>query len=155
VTGSTDPAPGPGERRLDRPPSERYRDADRPDDDGPSPARGGAGLAVLAALGVALAITVAGAFEITAGLIAIAAIGGWAVAKALGTGGPVLPAGRRIGTAVALAVAGVLLGQLGLWAYARYEGGVLGPLELLAEVYGPLVLLELVAAAAIAWWTAR
>jgi hypothetical protein len=78
------------------------------------------------------------------------------VAKALRAGGGAeLPGGRRIGTAVALAIAGVLLGQLGLWAYARYQGGVLGPLELLAEVYGPLVLLELAAAAAVAWWTAR
>jgi hypothetical protein len=56
---------------------------------------------------------------------------------------------------MALALAGVALGQVGLWLYAEYQGGALGPIELLAEVYGPLVPLELAAAAAVAWWIAR
>ena len=49
----------------------------------------------------------------------------------------------------------VALGQAGLWQYARTEGGVLAPLDYLAEVYGPLVPLQLVAAAVAAWVGAR
>jgi hypothetical protein len=115
------------------------------------------GLGSAAAVLTALAITLAGGvFVVTAGLIAIAAMGGWAVAAAVRFGGAgTLTASRRVGLAVALAVAGVLLGQVGLWLYAEYQGGVLGPLELLGEVYGPLVALELAAAPAVAWWAAR
>jgi len=105
------------------------------------------------ALGLAAAITAAGILEITAGLIAVAAIGGWAVAWALRPGG--LSVRDRLGTAIALALVGVVLGQVGLWIYGRIEGGVLGPLDFLAEVYGPLVVLQIAAAAVAAWWTAR
>ena len=42
------------------------------------------------------------------------------------------PSGRRA-LAVGLAAAAVLAGQLGLWLFARYEGGVLGPVDYLAE----------------------
>jgi hypothetical protein len=110
-----------------------------------------------AAVLTALAITVAGGvFVVTAGLIAIAAVGGWAVAATVRLGGTgALTASRRVGLAMALALAGVALGQVGLWLYAEYQGGALGPIELLAEVYGPLVPLELAAAAAVAWWIAR
>ena len=47
------------------------------------------------------------------------------------------------------------LGQAGLWEYGRREGGVLAPLDYLAEVYGPLVPLQLLAAAGAAWLGAR
>jgi hypothetical protein len=49
----------------------------------------------------------------------------------------------------------VALGQLGLWAYARSEGGVLGPIDYLAETFGVLVPLEFLAASVVAWATAR
>ena len=45
-----------------------------------------------------------------------------------------------------LALGAVALGQLGLWQYGRTEGGVLGPLDYLGQVYGPLVLVEFAAA---------
>jgi hypothetical protein len=54
-------------------------------------------------------------------------------------------------TAIVLAIISVALGQLGLWQYGRSEGGVLAPLDYLAEVYGPLVPFQLVTAAAAAW----
>ena len=47
-----------------------------------------------------------------------------------------LAARRRVVIAIALSVGAVLLGQLGLWLYARVEGGVLPLLDYLAEVYG-------------------
>ncbi len=155
----THPPETPGERRLPRPPSERYR-APEPAPDEPaspvSPRRGillGTGAAVL----LAVAITIAGEILlITAGLIAVAAIGGWAVALAVRTGaGATLPRGRRVVAAVALAVMGVVLGQTGLWWYADLQGGALDPLAYLAEVHGFLVPLELVGAAVAAWLAAR
>lgn len=155
----TQPPDSPGERRLPRPPSERYRapatateDAVRP----VSPRRGvllGAGAAAL----LAIAITIAGELLlITAGLLAVAAIGGWVVAIAVRTGaGATMPRQRRVVAAVALALAGVLIGQVGLWWYAELQGGALDPFAYLAEVHGFLVPLELVGAAVAAWLAAR
>jgi hypothetical protein len=54
-----------------------------------------------------------------------------------------------------LALTGVALGQLGLWLLARQEGGVLSPLDYLAEVFGILVPLELAIAGLVAWWRSR
>ncbi|HSK51805.1 MAG TPA: hypothetical protein VLA44_03560 [Clostridia bacterium] len=149
----------PGERRLARPPSDRYRSDDGLGDPPAPTGTVGRAFALGSAAAVlsALALTVAGGvFVVTAGLIAIAAVSGWAVSAAVRFGGAgALTASRRVGLAVALALAGVALGQGGLWLYAEYQGGALGPIELLAEVYGPLVPLELAAAAAVAWWSAR
>lgn len=141
-----DPANPPGERRLAHPPSDRYV---KPAADDVRPAKPGRSLAfgAIAALAGAATITVlGGVLTVTAGLVVIAAATGWAV-------GAVLPG--RFRAAVALAVAAVALGQLGLWAYAQSEGGVLGPLDLLWQVYGGLVPLEFVAAAVLAWIGAR
>jgi hypothetical protein len=113
----------------------------------------GAGVALLGALAITLA---GGALTLTAGLIAVAGIAGWAVAGAVrAAGGTALAPDRRVTIAVALALAGAIAGQLGLWLYARYQGGTLDPVALLVEVYGPLVPLELAAAGIVAWWTAR
>jgi hypothetical protein len=100
-----------------------------------------------AALAGALAITVLGGVAtVTAGLVVVAGATGWVV-------GALLPG--RVRAAVVLALAAVALGQLGLWAYALSEGGVLGPLDLLWQVYGGLVPLEFLAAAILAWIGAR
>ena len=52
----------------------------------------------------------------------------------------------------AIAVAG---GQLGLWLWARSEGGVLGPLDYLGETFGILVPLEFAFGVAAAWLAGR
>ncbi len=57
--------------------------------------------------------------------------------------------------ATALAVIGVALGQLGLWLFARSEGGVLPLVDYLGQTFGPLVPLQLLVAGAVAWWTSR
>jgi hypothetical protein len=140
-----EPAKSPGERRLSHPPSDRYANADPALGSGPIPPATGrhVALGVIAGLTGAAAITLSGGvLTVTAGLVVVAAATGWAV-------GAVLPG--RIRTAVAIALAAVALGQLGLWAVARSEGGVLGPLDLLWQVYGGLVPLEFLAAAAFAW----
>ncbi len=49
----------------------------------------------------------------------------------------------------------MVLAQLGLWQYGLTEGGVLSFFDYLSEVYGQLVPLEIVIAAALAWLAAR
>lgn len=93
---------------------------------------------------------------VSAGLLVVAGATGWAVALGLRVGaGESLSTGRRVRLALGLALLAVVLGQLGLWLYARTEGGVLGPLDYLGETFGPLVPLELVAAALASWLAAR
>ncbi len=150
------PSNVPGERRLPRPPSERYRAVEEPAAPVRTRSRGITWGMATAILGAA-AITVAGGLlAITAGLLVIAGVVGWAVAVAVVNGGGAsLGGARRVGTAVTLAVTGVGLGQLGLWVLARQEGGVLPPLDYLAEVFGLLVPLELAIAGLVAWWRSR
>jgi len=57
--------------------------------------------------------------------------------------------------AVGASIAAVAVAQVGLWQYALTEGGVLGPIDFLLEVYGPLVPLEFGAAALLSWLAAR
>ena len=57
--------------------------------------------------------------------------------------------------AIAIAVGAVLLGQLGLWQYARVEGGVLPLLDYLMQVFGLLVPLQFAVATVVAWVAAR
>jgi hypothetical protein len=147
----------PGERRLDRPPSERYvegPEAPAPDaDGGPSAARG-LTFGIVTAVAGGLAITLAGGIlAITAGLLVIAATLGYVVPIALALGNS--PRNGRVPLGVALAVAGVAIGQLGLWLVARREGGTLGLVDYLDETFGYLVPIQFALAAAAAWWRAR
>jgi hypothetical protein len=158
------PDQAPGERRLERPPSDRYR-PDPPSpmlDDGPSRNRGPLG-AVVGAFGGAIAITIAGGLlAVTAGLLVIAAVLGWVVAAVFGPGSgpsggppaeePGIGRGQRRFVAGTIAVAGVALGQLGLWLVARQEGGTLDLIAYLGEVFGWLVPAQLAIAGALAWW---
>ena len=106
--------------------------------------------------GAALMTFVAGAFAVSVGLLVIAALIGRFVALALRAGaGGGLPAGQTVSAAVGVTLAAVALGQLGIWLYARSEGGALAILGYLAETFGVLVPLQFVVAAAVAWWTAR
>jgi hypothetical protein len=154
-------APVPGERRLARPPSDRYRDAEAQAAaaSAPRPVSPGRGIALgaLVTLGGAAAIVlVGGVLALTIGLIVVAGILGWLVAVAIGYGaGATIPAARRAWLAAAIAVMGVLAGQVGLWLYAASEGGVLSLPDYLGEVYGPLVPVQVIIAPVIAWVTAR
>ena len=147
----------PGERRLHRPPSERYRPSEPETPEGPASPRRGVLLGALAAFVLALALVIAGGLLlITAGLIAVAAIGGWAVGLGVRTGArSALTRRSRIFAAIALALVGVGLGQVALWGYAELEGGALSPIAYLTEVFGFLVPLEVVAAGVAAWLAAR
>ena len=108
--------------------------------------------AVAAGIAGAAATTVlGGVLAVSAGLLVVAAATGWGVAMALGVGGESqIDPRRRNRLGLVLTTMAVVLGQLGLWLFARYEGGVLGPIDYLAETFGALVVVQLV----IAWITA-
>jgi hypothetical protein len=151
-------SPTPGERRLDRAPSDRYREPEPPPEAARpgTPARGIAFACVVAILG-AIAIGVAGeVLTITAGLLVIAAVLGWAVAVAVRVGaGASLPKPGRTRAAVSIALAGIVLGQIFIWLISRAGGDVLSPIDYLGEAYGILVPLQLAVAALAAWLGAR
>ena len=144
--------PGPGERRrLDHPPSDRYRDAPpttieaEPDEEAAAPptdaerlVRGiGVGL-----VGILVFALLGGPLSVTFGLIAAAGAIGWLIG---------LVARPMRAAAVAIALASVGLGLVAIWLYAGIEGGVLPIVEYLAEVQGVLVPLELAAAGGLAF----
>jgi hypothetical protein len=161
-----DGAPPPStQRQLDRAPGERYRS--RPDakpanaEGAPAPAVRSRPLAVgvpilVAAAGAAL-IGVLGSFDIGAGLLAVSAFIGWAVAVAVVWGSDPAPErrGRRVRWAVALAVGSIVVGLAVLWAYSRTEGGVMDPVAYLDERFGPLAVADIVVAGVVAWVRAR
>jgi hypothetical protein len=144
---------------LAHPPSDRYRAAKPPapiEDPAASPARGVAFAVAAAVIGAAAMTVLGGVLAVSAGLLMAAAASGWAVAVGLRVGaGQRLAAARRVRLAMGLAFGSVVLGQLGLWLYALTEGGVLGPLDYLAQTFGPLVPLEFLIAWIVAWVTAR
>jgi len=153
------PPPQPGERRLPHPPSDRYRTAktEAPAvDAAASPARGVAYAVVAAVVGTIGMTVLGGVLAISAGLVVVAAVTGWAIGVGLRTGGgPRLGPSDRGRIALILVTLAVAATQLGLWLYARSEGGVLGPIDYLVETFGFLVPLEFLAAWVVAWATAR
>jgi hypothetical protein len=153
----------PGERRLARPPSDRYRESAAPDvapqaSTAPtgSPARGVAFAVIAGLVGAVLTVLLGGRLTVSAGLLVVAAVTGRAVALALVAGAGVsLRSPGRAWLAAGIAVGGVLLGQVGLWLFARTEGGVLPLPDYLGETFGLLVPIQVGLALAIAWWSAR
>jgi hypothetical protein len=153
----------PGERRLARPPSDRYRES--------APAteqeavdrgrRGSIGLGLLyadlvALVGVAAVVVLGGVLALAAGLVVVAALIGRGVGLALILGaGDTLRPPRRTVIATGLAIASVLVGQVGLWWYAGLEGGVLSLVDYLGQTFGILVPVQVAVAGLVAWWTAR
>jgi hypothetical protein len=125
---------------LDRPPGDRYLPAGR--NAAGSGGRLGEARAPLAvAAGGALAFVVlGGVLAVTAGLIVLAGLIGWLI------GLLVRPPARAALVAVGTAVAGLI----GIWLFGRWEGGVLNPIDYLAEVQGIIVPLELLAAGGMA-----
>jgi hypothetical protein len=168
-TLAPDPSPppdaqAPGERRLARPPSDRYRAAEAAAaaasaatrDPAASVMRGVAVAAGIVLAGAAAIVALGGVLAVSAGLVVAALAIGWAVAQGLRVGAREhLDRGRRQRVALVFALLAVLLGQAGLWLYARAEGGVLAPPDYLWQVFGPLVPLQLAGAAVTAWISAR
>ena len=159
----TEPNRDVGERRLAHPPSDRYTAAST--DEGVTPAGDartpswarGVSFAIIAGIaGAAIIVALGGPLAVSAGLLVVAAVLGRAVALALTVGAAgAIQAPSRPRIAVLVAVAGVLLGQLGLWLFGRTEGGVLGLSDYLGQTFGLLVPLRVGIAAVVAWWSAR
>jgi hypothetical protein len=154
--------PPSAQKQLDRAPGERYRA--RPDAATPAapptsaPSRTvRAAAPILVAAGGAALIAVLGSFDIGAGLLAVAAFIGWAVALAVVWGSDPAPEqrGRRAAAAVALAAGSVVAGFVVLWAYSHTEGGVMDPVAYLDERFGPIALLDILVAGVVAWVRAR
>lgn len=96
-------------------------------------------------MGAAL-LAVLGLLDLSLGLIAVAAGVGWAAGHAARPVAGVRPAG----VALVAAVASVVLGLALRWAWSLVEGGVLGPVDYLAQRYGLLALLLPVVAGVVA-----
>lgn len=139
--------PEPGERRplLDRPPSERYAAAPEVAPESGIARRASRALGA-ALVGAAVVALLGGPLSVTLGLIAVAAVIGWAIGSL---------ARPSFSLAVGFAVGSVALGLIGIWLFARLEGGVLGLPEYLAAVHGPLVVVELAVAGVMAAGTVR
>lgn len=157
------PSSEPGERRLARPPGERYAPSGAGGESAGgdaaavgSPVRGLAFGALAGVAGAAATIVLGGLLTVSAGLLVAAAATGWATGMATRVGGgAAFRPPTRVVVAVVLAALAVTAGQLGLWLYARTEGGVLSIPEYLGQTFGILVPLQLGIAVALAWWTAR
>ena len=114
--------------------------------------RGGGRLATTGVVLVGAALlAVLGLLDLSLGLIAVAAGIGWSAGYVARPVGGV----AAVGVAVAAAVASVALGLALRWAWSLAEGGVLGPVDYLAERYGLLTLLLPMAAGVVAAVRAR
>jgi hypothetical protein len=107
-------------------------------------------------IGSAASIALFAVASVSAGLLVVAALTGLLVAEALRAGGgATIPPRLRRSLAVATAVESVAIAQIGIWLFARAEGGALGLVDYLGQTFGPLVPLQFAIAALVAWWSAR
>ena len=148
-------------RRLDRAPGERYRAEPRhppAQADGPVGRRTRAIVALLVVADAgAVGFFLLGLLDLGAGLVAVAAFLGWVIGVTLiWWGRDTITSGR--GRTVLAATAGAWAIVLAIcldWGYALLQGGVLGPLDYVAQRYGPWGPLSAVVAALVATWRAR
>ena len=156
-------------RQLERPPGERYTDADAsarsgPGADGTAPnsLRGPLTRAVVAAaIGAAVLFALGALLAETAGLVVIGGLMGATVglllarAAAPGRGQePTLTRGQTRWWSIAIAGAAVVVAAVATWLHALGEGGALGLLDYLLDTFGLLVPAEIVVAAIAAAWGA-
>ncbi len=94
----------------------------------------------------------AGPLSVDTGLLVVGAAAGWVggLAVKVGAARARVPAaaGRRAVMAVALTLAASTVAWAAIWAWSHVQGGVLGPVDFLGQVYGLLVPAELAFAAA-------
>ncbi len=142
-------------RRMPPPRSPRPPAADTEGQPPPSPVRAlGLGSTAAAILAVVLAV-LGGPASFSAGLVVVAFFMGRLVGAMVRFGaGPTLSSPARVSLAILISLAGIGAGQLGIWAFARSEGGVLDVASYLGS-FGPLVPLEFMIATLSAWWSAR
>jgi hypothetical protein len=122
----------------------------------PSPTRAvGLGSLTAVLLGGILAV-LGGPVSLSAGLAVVAFFMGRLVGSMVRLGaGPTLSSPARVSLAIVLSLVGIAIGQIGIWLFARGEGGALDLGTYLFDTFGPLVPLEFMIATLTAWWTAR
>jgi hypothetical protein len=129
-----------------------------PDEGRPVPSPGRAlGLGSLTAVLVgALLAVLGGPVSLSAGLAVVAFFLGRLVGAMVRLGaGDTLSSPARVSLAIVLSLLGVAIGQIGIWVFARGEGGALDLGAYLFDAFGPLVPLEFMIATLTAWWSAR
>jgi hypothetical protein len=131
----------------------RAPDDDRPD---PSPTRAvGLGSLTAVLVGAILAV-LGGPVSLSAGLAVVAFFMGRLVGSMVRVGaGDTLSSPARVSVAIVLSLLGIAIGQIGIWLFARGEGGALDLGTYLFDAFGPLVPLEFMIATLTAWWSAR
>jgi hypothetical protein len=148
-------------RVLDRPPSERYAADKAAATSAASGAPTGslaraAVFAILtAAVGAAVLVEVASPMALSEPLVLVAVVLG--AATGLGTrrgGGSSVPVRQRRAIAVTVALVAVAAAEFIVWRLALSEGGVLGFADYQLEVFGPVAVLQPLAAGIAAWATA-
>jgi hypothetical protein len=157
-------------RRLERPPSARYGppvDGPHDDEEGRDRAAQGRRSAVgpivravfATAVGSLAIVLVGGILAVTSGLLFISGVTGAATGLLLaeagvgdGTAAPALSRASVVRLAVVVVLVGFVAATLGLWLVARAEGGALGPVDLMLQVYGALVPAGAAIGALAAWW---
>lgn len=154
------PNPTGGERRrLDRPPGARFVVAPAGAAvSAPSVSVRRLVIAIIAAGTGGLAFFVLSQLDLGPGLLAVAAFTGWMTAVALvdlDGGAGLKPGARRVVVAVGLAAGAIVAAILLDWAWARVQGGVLGPLDYITQRYGLAALLDVGAAGLMAGLRAR
>jgi hypothetical protein len=151
------PTPGevvrPGQRPLERPPSDRYATTAEA-----APAASGslvrvlAGAVVPAAIGGGLLVLFASPLAVSEPLVVVALLLGLGAGFGARLGGGTrVPVARRRAIAAAAALATVALAELVVWRLALGEGGVLPFLDYEWLVFGPVALLQPLAAGLAAW----
>ena len=101
-----------------------------------------------AAIGAAILVEVASPMALSEPLVVVAVLLGVAtgIATRLGAGTSV-PASRRRALAVAVTLVAVGVAEFIVWRLALSEGGVLGFVDYQLEVFGPIAILQPIAAA--------
>lgn len=151
------PTPGevvrPAQRPLERPPSERYatKVGAAPPPSG-SVLRAILGAAVPAAIGGGLLVLLASPLALSEPLVVVALLVGLGTGRGAHFGGGTLVGHRRRRTiGVWFAVAAVALAEVVVWRLAIGEGGVLSFAEYQWLAFGPIAVLQPVAAGLAAW----
>jgi hypothetical protein len=95
-------------------------------------------------------VLLAGQLAVSSGLLVVAVVVGRFVGLAIRTARGAMSPGRSRAVAVTVAAAAVVSAQVGIWLYARSEGGALELVDYLGQTFGPLVPLEVLLAAVVA-----
>jgi len=154
--------PPAARRVLDRAPSERYAAAAAAARSTPvagtlggSMARASVGAIVPAAVGAALLVVLGSPLALVEPPVGVAGVLG--LAAGLGTrwgGGTAVSRPTRRALAVSLAVVAVAVAEFTVWQLALAEGGVLPLPDYALQVFGPVAILQPLAAGIAAWGAA-